>query len=60
MVQRYGAGEHGDDVKANMRPDKITILVEHPVPIEPPAEEPAPGPMPLMLTQKVSPLIRVS
>jgi len=33
--------------------DKITNLVQHPVPVEPPAEAPAPAPRPLMLTKKV-------
>ena len=38
--------------------DKITIYVEHPVPLEPPvAEAPAP-PMPLMLTAKEKKKIR--
>eukprot|EP00898_Chlorokybus_atmophyticus_P005252 jgi/Chlat1/5728/Chrsp38S05566 len=32
--------------------DKITIYVEHPVPIEPPAEAAPPPPQPLMLTKK--------
>ena len=38
---------------SNLREDKITIYVEHPVPLEPPAEEVQPPPMPLPLTQKV-------
>lgn len=32
---------------------KITNLVQHPVPIQPPAEMPPPPPRPLMLTKKV-------
>ena len=32
---------------------KVTALVEHPVPIEPPAEPEPPPPRPLMLTAKV-------
>jgi U4/U6 small nuclear ribonucleoprotein PRP3 len=52
-VQRYGAGEFGEDVAANLNAEKITILIEHPVPIDPPAEEAPPPPMPLMLTEKV-------
>ena len=36
----------------NLREDKITIYVEHPIPLEPPAEEVQPPPMPLPLTQK--------
>lgn len=41
-----------DDVRINE--GKVTIYVEHPVPLEPPAEEAQPPPMPLPLTQKVS------
>ena len=52
-MQRYGVGEGGDDVTANLNAGKITLLVEHPVPIPPPAEEAPPPPMPLMLTAKV-------
>lgn len=40
---------------ANLNAGKITLLVEHPVPIAPPAEEAPPPPMPLMLTAKVRP-----
>ncbi len=36
-----------------VREDRVTLYVEHPVPIEPPAEPSAPPPMPLMLTKKV-------
>eukprot|EP00897_Mesotaenium_endlicherianum_P004436 jgi/Mesen1/401/ME000010S_10855 len=35
----------------NIREDKITLYVEHPVPIEPPAEAPPPPPQPLKLTK---------
>lgn len=35
-----------------VRKDKINFLVEHPVPIEPPAEPAPPGPQPLKLTKK--------
>lgn len=35
-----------------LKPNKITLLVEHPVPIEPPAEAPAPPPQPLKLTKR--------
>ncbi|KAK9856079.1 hypothetical protein WJX84_004285 [Apatococcus fuscideae] len=35
-----------------VRQDRVTLYVEHPVPIEPPAEPAAPPPMPLMLTKK--------
>lgn len=43
-----------DDDISNLREERITIYVEHPVPLEPPAEEIQPPPMPLPLTQKVS------
>ena len=36
-----------------LRDDKITIYVEHPVPLDPPAEDAQPPPMPLPLTQRV-------
>ncbi|XP_023537630.1 protein RDM16-like isoform X1 [Cucurbita pepo subsp. pepo] len=44
----------GDGVVANekLRKDKITIYVEHPRPIEPPAEPAPPPPQPLKLTKK--------
>lgn len=38
---------------SGLREDKITIYVEHPVPLEPPAEEAQPPPQPLPLTRKV-------
>ncbi|KAL3702285.1 hypothetical protein R1sor_020307 [Riccia sorocarpa] len=44
-----------DDVmggELRVKAEKITIYVEHPVPIEPPAEPPAPAPQPLKLTRK--------
>ena len=41
-------GTYNDDI--NM--DKITIYVEHPLPIEPMAEPPPPPPQPLKLTKK--------
>lgn len=31
---------------------QVTLYVEHPVPIQPPAEAPAPAPQPLKLTKK--------
>ena len=46
--QEAFAGEGGP-----VREDRVTLYVEHPVPIEPPAEPAAPPPMPLMLTKKV-------
>lgn len=38
-----------------IKTELITSYVEHPVPIEPPAEAAAPPPRPLMLTKKVLP-----
>lgn len=52
LLQMYGTGESGEDVAANLNPGKITHLVEHPVPIEPPVPEAPAAPMPLMLTKK--------
>ncbi len=45
-------------IAGNVNEAKITVYVEHPVPIEPPAEGPPPAPMPLMLTAKVTALAR--
>lgn len=45
--------EMNEDEVAGLREEKITHYVEHPVPLEPPAEEVQPPPMPLPLTQKV-------
>ncbi|KAJ6805407.1 protein RDM16-like [Iris pallida] len=42
--------DDGGELKLNM--DKITIYVEHPRPIEPPAEPAPPPPQPLKLTKK--------
>ncbi|GMH37612.1 hypothetical protein BSKO_05485 [Bryopsis sp. KO-2023] len=47
---------HGtyDDVReetSNIKPDRITIYIQHPVPIEPPAENAPPPPQPLKLTK---------
>jgi hypothetical protein len=39
--------------KIAIKENKITNLVEHPVPIEPPVEAPPPAPQPLKLTKKV-------
>ena len=44
-----------DDVRDgawNVAEDKMTLYVEHPVPMEPPVEDEAPPPQPLMLTKK--------
>lgn len=43
-----------DEEISNLREDKVTIYVEHPIPLDPPAEEPQPPPMPLPLTTKVN------
>ena len=45
--------EGGEDVSENLKTDRVTHYVEHPVPIQPPLEEAPAAPMPLMLTQKV-------
>ena len=47
---RYDVRE-GEEVL--VRDGKLTNLVEHPVPIEPPVEAPRAAPQPLMLTKKV-------
>ncbi|KAK4431170.1 protein RDM16 [Sesamum alatum] len=51
------SGTYGDIVDGNVREEiikmeKITIYVEHPRPIEPPAEPAPPPPQPLKLTKK--------
>ncbi|KAF9590789.1 hypothetical protein IFM89_038381 [Coptis chinensis] len=52
------SGEYGDITEGNMigedklKIDKITIYVEHPLPIEPPAEPTPPPPQPMKLTKK--------
>ncbi|CAI5519881.1 unnamed protein product [Closterium sp. Naga37s-1] len=43
--------EEGAAVPAALKASKITMYVEHPVPIEPPAEAPPPPPQPLRLTK---------
>eukprot|EP01027_Heterolobosea_sp_BB2_P018115 GEZU01025577.1.p1 GENE.GEZU01025577.1~~GEZU01025577.1.p1 ORF type:complete len:540 (-),score=140.42 GEZU01025577.1:60-1631(-) len=49
-----------DDIKDkfDIREKKINIYIEHPVPIQPLVEKPAPGPIPLMLTPKERKKIR--
>ena len=49
--------EGAEDISENVRQERITHYVEHPVPIEPPVEEAPAAPMPLMLTTKVTPSI---
>ncbi|XP_057778718.1 protein RDM16-like isoform X2 [Salvia miltiorrhiza] len=51
------SGSYGDIIDGridvdNIKMDKITIYVEHPRPIEPPAEPAPPPPQPLKLTKK--------
>jgi hypothetical protein len=41
------------DGSVALKEGKITHLVEHPVPIEPPVQAPPPPPQPLKLTKKV-------
>ncbi|CAA0809444.1 Pre-mRNA-splicing factor 3 [Striga hermonthica] len=48
----YGDVVDGDIDSENIKMDKITIYVEHPRPIEPPAEAAPPPPQPLKLTKK--------
>eukprot|EP00884_Botryococcus_braunii_P015893 jgi/Botrbrau1/2988/Bobra.0026s0049.2 len=42
----------GGGIEGNIREDRITHYIEHPVLLDPPAEEPPPPAMPLMLTAK--------
>lgn len=43
---------YGEDDAAMGSEEKITLYVEHPVPIDPPAEAPEPPPLPMFLTKK--------
>lgn len=43
---------YGDDETPKGSEEKISLYVEHPVPIEPPAEAPEPPPLPMFLTKK--------
>lgn len=56
LLDAKGYAGAGGTIAGNVNVAKITIYVEHPVPIEPPAEGPPPAPMPLMLTARVRPL----
>ncbi|KAL5732284.1 hypothetical protein ACHQM5_004926 [Ranunculus cassubicifolius] len=49
---KYGELTDGKIDEANFNWEKITIYVEHPRPIEPPAEPAPPPPQPLKLTKK--------
>lgn len=51
-VLARGDYEAGDSGVVEAKPNKITNLVEHPVPLEPPVEAPAVAPRALMLTKK--------
>ncbi|GAX81848.1 hypothetical protein CEUSTIGMA_g9276.t1 [Chlamydomonas eustigma] len=49
------SGSYEEDVReesVNIKENKISIYVEHPIPIEPPAEAQPPPPQPLKLTKK--------
>ncbi|ONK65298.1 uncharacterized protein A4U43_C07F35690 [Asparagus officinalis] len=46
------SGSYTDDAEEKLNMEKITIYVEHPRPIEPPAEPAPPPPQPLKLTKK--------
>ncbi|KAJ4970422.1 hypothetical protein NE237_003521 [Protea cynaroides] len=48
----YSNLSEGDITEDKLKMDKITIYVEHPLPIEPPAEPAPPPPQPLKLTKK--------
>lgn len=48
----YSDITEGDVTEEKLKMEKITIYVEHPRPIEPPAEPAPPPPQPLKLTQK--------
>ncbi|KAA8539394.1 hypothetical protein F0562_026086 [Nyssa sinensis] len=48
----YGDISDGNLAEDKLKVDKITIYVEHPRPIEPPAEPAPPPPQPLKLTKK--------
>lgn len=52
-VLARGDYEAGDSGVVEAKVNKITNLVEHPVPLEPPVAAPAVAPRPLMLTKKV-------
>lgn len=47
-----GTYDDVDENTCNLVEEKISVYVEHPVPIEPPAEAPPPPPQPLKLTKK--------
>eukprot|EP00292_Cryptomonas_paramecium_P004759 CAMPEP_0113685530 /NCGR_PEP_ID=MMETSP0038_2-20120614/14726_1 /TAXON_ID=2898 /ORGANISM="Cryptomonas paramecium" /LENGTH=515 /DNA_ID=CAMNT_0000605633 /DNA_START=103 /DNA_END=1646 /DNA_ORIENTATION=+ /assembly_acc=CAM_ASM_000170 len=49
--QAYDWAEGEAAPNASLRLDKVDLLVEHPVPIEPPSEAPEPPPLPMFLTR---------
>lgn len=55
--QQLGYGDEDFDAWVHLNEAAITHYVQHPVLIEPPAEEAPPEAMPLMLTKKVTPLM---
>ena len=50
LADKSGGYGHGDKVR--VREDRITLLVEHPVLLDPPGEAPPPPPQPLKLTRR--------
>ncbi|XP_019710344.1 protein RDM16 isoform X2 [Elaeis guineensis] len=46
------SGSYDDVANVKLNMDRITIYIEHPLPIEPPAEPAPPPPQPLKLTKK--------
>lgn len=52
LLLKSSYGQNDEDLGLNE--SRITNLIEHPVPLEPPCEGPPAGPIPLMLTRKVS------
>eukprot|EP00951_Prasinocladus_malaysianus_P048795 scaffold662592_cov38-Prasinocladus_malaysianus.AAC.1 len=48
---RDGTYESVTDEGADLKEGKLTIYVEHPVPIEPPVDSAMPAPQPLKLTK---------
>lgn len=51
-IASYGDMPEGVTIEEKLKIEKITIYVEHPRPIEPPAEPVPPPPQPLKLTKK--------
>ena len=51
-ILRNGSYDDVSDGRWDIKPDKITPYVEHPVPMKPPMEAPPPPPQPLKLTKR--------